>query len=310
MKRGLPNFRQIKNCFRHYSTSNQLLQVPTPIYSSSGLTAATKLSLSSARCCSSAWARSSSLWAWSTFLLSSTIFPLLSQCTAHSSIRLTSTASLTSLTATNCTNVTVAGLPPDVSSVNYAFVLMGLLFVPGFLCMIVVSLPSLATSIAPKNKFYSLEPAPPTNTSASGCLVHTFILLMAAIALMYTYTAGSLMQYLQSFVTLGLNWDVRNAAYLNTVMGSGNVIGRLISMPLSIHVPIFFIVAGSVLTLTLGCILIVLVGLGSVPEGVMWAGTIIAGIGWSPVISCAFYWTNQVTGLTVTQSAVITFSSM
>ena len=198
----------------------------------------------------------------------------------------------------------------DVALVKWSFVFSSCCMIIPMIFMAVTSFASLSTTILPQSTKYNIELASKQEsapahrkTNALTCL---FVGTVTLLVCFFMSMCAAISQYLQTFAVVGLHWSIQSSAYLNVAHNGGYIFGRILGMPLSYFVNPSLLVVGSLVTGTIGILLILYAGLNVGSDIVLWAGVIIAGMGRSLVTSCLLIWTNQITGLlTPVQSAMI-----
>ena len=116
---------------------------------------------------------------------------------------------------------------------------------------------------------------------------------------------GSLLQYLQTFATLFLGWEVKMAALLNFALGISIVAGRFVASFVSEFLESQFLVVYCLTSSIIGMNVTLAVSLGYLSTLTMWVGSFILGFGLGPIVAGIFVWTNQVTGLSAVQAATL-----
>ena len=103
--------------------------------------------------------------------------------------------------------------------------LAALLLSVGFLPKYSVKLSDNAASEAKES---SVE----TNIKTRALYV-AFLFFSALLTLFWAFTAGTLIQYLQTYAIVGLKWPTAQSSYLNGILGAGQVAGSLATIFLS-----------------------------------------------------------------------------
>ncbi len=200
--------------------------------------------------------------------------------------------------------------PDDVALVKWSFLFSSCCMLTPMVLMAITSFSSTSTRILPQSARYDIELASKQKELPKphelNAVTYLFVGDVTLLAGLFMSMVATISQYLLTFVVTGLHWNVQTSAFLNTVHNGGYIAGRIIGIPLSHFIRTPVLIASSLIMGTVGILIFLLVGLGFLPDRVMWAGVCITGMGKSLVTSCLLIWTNQITGLlTPVQSAAL-----
>jgi hypothetical protein len=133
-----------------------------------------------------------------------------------------------------------------------------------------------------------------------------FLSVMLVLMIVSSVALSAFLQYIPPLATLGLGWDVKMAAVLSTTVSIAVVAARLIATLTSAIISTPTLVGCSLIISSLGVVILLAMTLVVVPiDWMIWTGSFLAGFGLAPIIPSCYVWTNQVMGLSATQSSII-----
>ena len=193
---------------------------------------------------------------------------------------------------------------PLVYLATWSFVISGAMFAVPCCLLAFVSFLSQKTKLK-HIKIATVNKNSESSGMSSKILSKLFVCCTMMFTFFYAITVGTFLQYLQTFATSQLGWEVKTAALLNVVVGGSIVAGRVVAMFISVFLESMSLIAYSLAISLVGITVSFAVSLGHLSTKAMWTGSFLIGFGLAPIVSCSYVWTHQIAGLSAVQSSII-----
>lgn len=246
---------------------------------------------------------------------SSTASTLVHVATTATSVLLNETSNLTIPTHNETLNC--AELMSDIGKAQWSFLISGCfyLLIPTLIWVCITFFASVTRlpKVTKAARVRKVEEKSSTIEKESShkiasrnkLLSNMFVFCVATLLLLTATSYSALFQFLPTLTTLGLGWHVKSAAFLSTTLGVAVVASRLAAILVSAIVKSTRIIFVCLALCILGSSLMACQLLVSNADWIMWVGSLTTGFALAPIIPACYVWTNEVTGLSPTQSAII-----
>ena len=206
----------------------------------------------------------------------------------------------------NTTNGCYA-INPQVSLAKWSFLLSGVISAIPSGIMIIAIFWSQQRVKLEKKIYFSLES---DASEISGMSKKNVTALFFCCTVIMTFSngfaQGTLLQYLQTFVTEFIGWEVKTAALLNFAFGTAMAAGRVVATVVSAFCESEILITYNLILALIGISVCFAACLGYLHIWTIWIGTPLTGFGLAPIGTGVIMWTNQIMGFTFVQATVNT----